>query len=205
MITIDKTAVYKAGDFSFKNYVNLTETESRQILNWRNDESIRKNMYNTAVIPWENHLAFIESLKERTDRFYWQVSESDAVCGSVNLVDVNHEIDQAELGYFMTPDQMGGGKGFYFIFNTLEFAFDVLGLERLYGATNVENRSATLLDEYFGFKKIGEKTLVIDGTPVQFAEHILTKEDFEKDKSEKLDIERLLLFMRKNKKANKNV
>jgi hypothetical protein len=80
-----------------------------------------------------------------------------------------------------------------------------LGLESLYGATNVENRSATLLDEYFGFKKTGEKTLVIDGEPTQFAEHILTREDFEKDKSEKLDIDKLLLFMRKNKKANKKV
>lgn len=203
MITIDKTAIYKAGDFSFKNYVNLTEAESRQILNWRNDESIRKNMYNTGIIPWENHRAFIKSLKERTDRFYWQVSEGDVVCGSVNLVNVNHETGQAELGYFMAPDQMGGGNGFYFIFGALEFTFDVLGLESLYGATNVENRSATLLDEYFGFKKTGEKTLVIDGKPTQFAEHILTKEDFEKDKSEKLDIDNLLQFIRKNKKANK--
>lgn len=110
MITIDKTAIYKAGDFSFKNYINLTEVESRQILNWRNDESIRRKMYNTGIIPWENHQAFIESLKERTDRFYWQVSEGDVVCGSVNLVDVNHETSQAELGYFMAPDQMGGVK-----------------------------------------------------------------------------------------------
>lgn len=110
MITIDKTAIYKAGDFSFKNYINLTEVESRQILNWRNDESIRRKMYNAGIIPWENHQAFIESLKERTDRFYWQVSEGDVVCGSVNLVDVNHETSQAELGYFMAPDQMGGVK-----------------------------------------------------------------------------------------------
>ena len=54
-------------------------------------------------------------------------------------------------------------------------------------------------------KKTGEKTLVIDGKPTLFAEHILTKEDFEQDKSEKLDVERLLLFLRKNKKANKTV
>ena len=205
MITIDKKATYKAGDFVFKNYINMTEAESRQILEWRNDPSVRKNMYNTGIIPWENHQTFIESLKERTDRFYWQVSSGDVVCGSVNLVDVNHETGRAELGYFMAPDQLGGGKGFYFIFSLLEFAFDVLNFESLYGATNVENRSATLLDEYFGFKKTGEKTLVIDGKPTLFAEHILTKEDFQQDKSEKLDVERLLLFLRKNKKANKTV
>lgn len=205
MINIDKTVTYKAGGFMFKNYVNLTEKESRQILEWRNNEAIRKNMYNTGIIPWENHKAFIESLKERTDRFYWQVSTRDAVCGSVNLVDVDYELGRAELGYFMAADQMGGGKGFYFIFSALEFAFDVLELESLYGATNVENRSATLLDEYFGFKKTGEKTLVIDGVLTHFTEHILTKEDFEKDKIEKLDIEKLLLFMKKYKKANKNV
>ncbi len=205
MITIDKTAIYKAGDFSFKNYVYITETESRQILDWRNDETIRKNMYNTGIIPWENHQAFIESLKERTDRFYWQVSEGDVVCGSVNLVDLNYVTSQAELGYFMAPEQMGGGKGFYFIFSALELAFGVLGLESLYGATNRENRSATLLDEYFGFKKTGEKTLMIDGKPTLFNEMVLNKEEFLLDKAEKLDIERLLLFMRKNKKTNKKV
>ena len=203
MITVDKAAIYKAGSFSFKNYVGLTEAESIQILKWRNDESVRKNMYNTGVIPWKNHQAFIESLKECDDRFYWQVSDGDVVCGSVNLVDVNYEIAQAELGYFMTPDQIGGGKGFYFVFSALELAFDVLGFEILYGATNVDNRTATLLDEYLGFKKTGEKTLVIDGKPTQFSEHILTKEDFEKGKSDRLDVENLLLFMRNNKKANK--
>ena len=52
--------------------------------------------------------------------------------------------------------------------------------------------------------KTGEKTLEIDGKPTQFAEHILTKEDFEKDKSEKLDIEKLLLFMKKTKKQTNN-
>ena len=109
MITIDKNATYKAGDFVFKNYINMTEAESRQILEWRNDPSVRKNMYNTGIIPWENHQTFIASLKERTDRFYWQVSSGDVVCGSVNLVDVNHETGRAELGYFMAPDQLGGG------------------------------------------------------------------------------------------------
>lgn len=205
MITIDKAEIYKTGVYSFKNYVNLTEAESRQILEWRNDESIRRNMYNTGMISWENHQAFIKNLMERTDRFYWQVTEKDVVCGSVNLVNVNHETGQAELGYFMAPDQMGGGKGFYFVFSILEFVFEVLKLDSLYGATNEDNRSATLLDEYFGFIKTGEKTLVIDGKPTLFAEHILTKEVFEKDKSEKLDIEKLLLFMRKFKKANKKV
>ena len=110
MITIDKKVTYKAGDFVFKNYINMTEAESRQILEWRNDPSVRKNMYNTGIIPWENHQTFIESLKERTDRFYWQVSSGDVVCGSVNLVDVNHETGRAELGYFMAPDQLGGVK-----------------------------------------------------------------------------------------------
>lgn len=64
-------------------------------------------MYTTNVIPWENHCVFIESLREREDRYYWQVSEGNEVLGSMNLVDVNANDRIAELGYFMRPDLVG--------------------------------------------------------------------------------------------------
>lgn len=202
MVTIDKATIYSVGDFTFKNYVQLSEVESRQILEWRNDPSIRQNMYTTNIIPWENHCVFIESLREREDRYYWQVSEGNEVLGSMNLVDVNASDGTAELGYFMRPDLVGGGKGFYLIFSILEFSFGVLDFKRLYGATNVDNRPATLLDEYFGFKKTGEKELLINSESQLFAEHWLYAEDF-LDRKEKLkDIDNLLKFMRKSKKQN---
>ena len=47
------------GDFHFKNYVNLTLDEKSMVLEWRNDESIRKWMYDKEVIELQNHLSFL--------------------------------------------------------------------------------------------------------------------------------------------------
>ena len=204
MITIDIEKTYTYGEYSFINYTQLLEENKRKVLDWRNDESIRKNMYNTEEIPLDSHLAFIDSLSRRKDRYYWMVSCSGEPLGSVNITDVDYENSSAELGYYLRPDLMGGGKGISFIFNLLAFVFEVLGLNSLYGATNVENKPASLIDEYFGFKLTGQKKLIINGQETVFLEHILTASEFENNKEEKKDIENLIRFMRQWKKNNKN-
>lgn len=89
MVQIDIRETYSFGEYSFKNYTMLTEAEKKQMLEWRNHETIRKNMYNTQLIPLENHLAFIESLSSRKDRYYWMVCENGKPVGSLNIVDVD--------------------------------------------------------------------------------------------------------------------
>ena len=50
MVQIDIRETYSFGEYSFKNYTMLTEAEKKQMLEWRNHETIRKNMYNTQPI-----------------------------------------------------------------------------------------------------------------------------------------------------------
>lgn len=76
MITIDKQKTYVSNGWTFKNFVMLSDEEVKNVWQWRNDESIRKWMYNSDIIPWDNHLKFIESLKNREDKYYWLVSDT---------------------------------------------------------------------------------------------------------------------------------
>lgn len=128
--------------------------------------------------------------------------QGNNVVGSMNLRSINNEADSAELGYFIRPDLIGGGICFYFIYSILEFAFEFLDFRELYGATNTNNKSTTLFDEFFGFKITGEKKLKIGREYSAFIEHWLTSEYFFNQKEELKDIDNLLRFMQQRKKQN---
>lgn len=104
----------------------------------------------------------------------------------------------------MAPEFLGMGSGIFFINNVLTFAFDVLKLQSLYGATNVKNRVAAYIDEYYGFVRTGEKIVIIDSVEVKFDKHQLTVESFNKNREEKVNIENVLRFFKEKKKAIKN-
>lgn len=203
MLQIDRRKTYSFENFRFKNYISLTDEEKHQMLEWRNHIDIRKNMYNTQPISLDNHMAFIKSLEVRTDRFYWMVCDDDKAIGSLNIVDVDWDNGTAELGYYMAPENLGGGDGIFFIYKVLAFVFDVLGMNSLYGATNTDNKAAAYIDEYYGFVKTGKKTLLIDGKEVDFDEHCLTSDSFNKDRAEKIKIENVLKFFKEKKKSSR--
>lgn len=202
MIRIDIRKVYSFENYTFKNYVMLSYAEKLQMLDWRNHEDIRKNMYNTQPITLDNHLMFIKSLETRSDRYYWMVFADDKPIGSMNIVDVDMVKGTAELGYYMAPDFLGGGDGFLFVYNILAFVFDVLGLNSLYGATKENNKAAAYIDEFYGFVRTGKKTLLINDKDVDFEEHCLTSQSFNEGRQEKTKIENVLKFIKEKKRAN---
>ena len=84
----------------FKNFINLTEEEKLLVLEWRNSDRVRLKMLNQEIIPLENHLNFIESLKTRTDCKYWLFMLDDIPVGVYDIININ-------------PDGTGGVSGSY--------------------------------------------------------------------------------------------
>ena len=52
----------------FKNFIFLNDIEKKDILELRNKEYVRENMINSEPISLENHIVFIESLKNKTGK-----------------------------------------------------------------------------------------------------------------------------------------
>ena len=73
----------------FKNFINLTDDEKLLVLEWRNSDRVRSKMANTEIIPKENHLKFIESLKTRNDCKYWLFMIDDVPVGVYDIVKIN--------------------------------------------------------------------------------------------------------------------
>lgn len=148
---IDKTITYRVSDYTFTNFINLDEDLIKQVWQWRNAPEIRAYMYNKEIIPLENHLRFVQSLRNRDDVAYWLVRKGEETIGVTNLTDINIEESSAELGYYMLPSELNSGLGLEFAYNNLLFVFDTeIQCNSLHGAIHRSNINALVLDSYLG-------------------------------------------------------
>lgn len=190
---ICRNEIYNFENYTFKNYVQLTDLEKLMILDWRNHFNNRKWMFNQSLIKLDDHLRFIESLENVSDRMYWLVQKDGEPIGGLNLIHIqNNEI--AEIGYFLDPNKQGGGLGLDFVFKSIKFAFEVLGIKLLQGNVMDKNKAAYLLNSFLGFKYIKEYTEEIDKSSFKFHYCELKKEDFYNNIVTKNDIEQFVKF-----------
>lgn len=195
MIQIDRQKIYESHGYKFKNFVCLTDEDKMMILNWRNHENIRKEMVNKELISVENHFRFFESLKNRSDCYYWLVTDNEGTrLGVLDLVHIKETADVGEIGFYLNQEELG--RGFDFMLESLFFVFGVLRLGNNLVTVDVNNEEVVLFNKYIGTKFDGIKE--IDGNRFYYCdrmtgEHLLKHyEDFSL-----LDYAR---FVRKNKR-----
>lgn len=190
MIAIDRNTLYESNGYYFKNFVQLSDEEKVEVLAWRNDDNVRKWMYNTDILDLQTHLQFIDSLQNCNDRFYWVVSnENSGKVGVVNVTNIDLSENRAELGYYLVPGLIG--EGFSFVKECFNFFFNTLFIDKVYGAVSQDNKEAFLLDTFFGCNF--NKTKTVNGT-VFYVCDSFTRDDF--GGKYKLDIVEYVKFAR---------
>ena len=168
MIKIDREKVYESHGYRFKNFVCLTDAEKEMVLNWRNHDKVRSMMVNKDIIPLENHLAFIEGLKQREDCFYWLVTDpKDINVGVLDVIHINMEEDVGEIGYYLNQDETGNGFEFmiecnYFVYHQLKMKYNLVTVD-------LSNRDILLFNLYLKTSFEGVKE--IDGVKFLYSNH----------------------------------
>ena len=147
----------------------------KQILEWRNDESIRKWMYNSDIISLEQHLSFIDSLKYKKDKVYFLVKRNNEYIGVFYVVD--RKDYKGEFGYYLAPKFHQENLSVEFYYNNLLYCFNNLELKELLGHVLKTNKDAYTLNLFFGFevKEIQKSDLK------EFYYMTLTKEKWEEN------------------------
>lgn len=158
-LNVYETYVY--GNYTYKNFVNLSEDELLTILEWRNHPNIRKCMNNTAVIAVETHLNFVRGLHTRNDVSYWQVSVGKRPVGVLNIIDIDMLSRTCEPGFYLAPEAMGKGEGLFFLYNYKSFLLNELGFDKLIGHNYLDNMPALQFTLFFGAQIVD--ILEIDG------------------------------------------
>lgn len=148
--------------YCFTNFIELAIEEKKLILEWRNDESIRKWMYNTDAISLDKHLQFIEMLRKDESKFYFLVKRKGVPVGVVSLIDIKDNI--GDWGYYIAPSFHNKNLGVEFYHHALLYFFTTLKFSKIIGYVLKDNKSANSFSDLFGFskalqlKEIGEAT-----------------------------------------------
>ena len=164
LIVRDK--IYNIGRFTFVNFTLLSEAQIKQVWNWRNNPDVNKYMYNTEFIPYDSHVQFILSLRNRKDCYYWLVKKDDISIGVFNVTSIDLELNMAEIGFYQNPDVCG--IGFYLLQQCYNFYFNQLLFERMYASVDVGNYESLILSKYFGCVFEISKELIINGVNRKF-------------------------------------
>lgn len=161
----------------------FNEADIPNKVKWINDP--RNNGFLHYDLPLEagKTLAWFQKNKDRTDR-YDAVIEADGVaCGLIGLLSIDYKNRKAEYYVSMgEPDYKGKGVSTQASRLLLAYAFEALGLNRVYLYTEVENIPAQRLFEKLGFSKEGRacNDLFTRGKFVDRFLYAIQKADFEK-------------------------
>lgn len=137
------------------NFTELTLKEKEMVLSWRNNPEIKKWMYNSDDIILENHLAYIETLKNSTDKLYFLVKDSGEYIGVIDFTNIDKINSSCEFGLYANMEIKGVGK---ILMNLIcEYAFNSLNVNKLMAEAFVENEKAISLYKRFNFKETAKK------------------------------------------------
>ena len=193
MKTISHTEEYTTPLCKFKNFTQLGKEEKELVLEWRNCDSIRAQMYNKGIIPIESHLAFIRKLENREDVYYWLVyNDKGTPIGVFDVTRVDKEKDFVEVGYYLSPKRLG--DGLKLLKECLYLTFNVLDIANVFFGVYETNKDGRILDEFLGC--VFDQEEVINGDKYLISTN-LSKEVF--NEHYKLGLADFLKFVKSNK------
>ena len=186
-------------DVSMINFIDLTEAEALDVLRWRNHPQVRDCMYQKEIISNEQHLSFIQSLPQQDKRFYWVLKENDKALGVIDIVD--YQKTKSEWGFYLNPDFFGQGKSINLLFHGLNFLFNTLQFQSLYGYCHYKNTKALLFHDLFQIHHQGYKQIeVAEGQSDWYSHRIITAQNWE---SQNATLSTIVQRIKDNKEPNK--
>jgi len=109
------------------NFIDLSIDEKKLILSWRNNPKIRQWMLTQESIELQNHLRYINSLKEKKDRVYFLISYNNKKLGVIDFTNINKT--SCEFGLYANPELKG--IGVLLMKEIIGFAFNNLKVNTL--------------------------------------------------------------------------
>lgn len=158
--TFEKSRLQKAIEETIESletelvdFTDLSSEEKNAVLAWRNHPDIRKWMLTKEPIPLKNHLAFIDSLRNRKDRLYFLVKYQGAAIGVIDFTEIDPTGKTAHFGLYTVPGTRGHGRRL--MRSIINYGFKTMNLDALVAEVYKENEKALKLYEKFGFRKTG--------------------------------------------------
>lgn len=141
-------------DIKLINFIDLSQEEKMMILEWRNKIDIQKWVHTQNDISLEEHLDFIDSLKNSKEKLYFLVKKEDENIGVIYFTQIEPN-ESLHIGIYSNPHLKGYGK--ILLETIIYFSFEILKVEKIFSEVYFENERAFSLYKIYGFKEYSYK------------------------------------------------
>lgn len=133
----------------------MTEADAELAVRWRNADRVREACFGQQKLTVESHLNWFRSRRSRED-WIFREKASGAGIGILHLKDIDTKNGIAEFGK-LVGDAEFLGKGFAkeASYAFLKYAFESLGLRKVFIRTFADNRDNLALNYRLGFRAEG--------------------------------------------------
>ncbi len=146
--------------YTFKNFTDLTEEESDEVLNGRNDPGVRRWMTSDRMITVSDHRRFINGLNGNPNAVYVRIERAKRFAGVYSINDLN--AGSGLGGFWVTADTRKRFLSLNVVFQGIDFMFRELDIERIFGCQMQDNLPAIRLNTLIGFNLSESRTMSVE-------------------------------------------
>ena len=133
----------------------LEERDLETRVAWMNSPAIYESMHYDVPVTMDKTIQWYENNLANDNRFDVTVVEDGSIVAFGGFTSINREIGKAETYLFADPIHLHKGIGTRAKKLICKFAFEQLGLNKLYFITNEDNFASIRVNEKCGFKLEG--------------------------------------------------
>jgi RimJ/RimL family protein N-acetyltransferase len=143
--SVDAKATY-----SFTNFTELTEQESDEVLQGRNDPEVRRWMTSDRFITPDEHRRFINLLKASAAQAYLKVERNRHFAGVYSLIEMRE--GSALGGFWVTAYARQRLLSLSVVFQSIRYVFETFPVQTIRGYQLIDNTPVARLNNMLGFR-----------------------------------------------------
>lgn len=141
-------------EITFTSLKESSLDEVKKIREIRNEVKIRKNMINSKIISYKDHLKWCYEISNSKINFFYIIRYKNQIIGGLGLKNYNDKLKLAEWSFYVCPKKNFIGLGATLEFKAIDYLFEKFELKKLYCYVLGHNLDVIKLHIKFGFDQI---------------------------------------------------
>ena len=134
--------------------IKLSEKHLSLVYQWRNRAEVRENMYTNHKITLDEHHDWFKGISKDVTKEYFIFELDGELCGVIGFVDIDMKARSSSWAFY-SGDTTRRGLGSLMEISALNYAFDILKVQKLYCEVLEFNESVIKFHRKHGFKVEG--------------------------------------------------
>lgn len=140
-----------------KGYIrDININDAKMVLDWRNQDFVRNNMYNNHIIDYDTHIHWFNKMLSSEHCKYFIYEKENVPMGVIGFTDIDKNAQKASWAFYL-GSQNFRGAGSEMEQLALDYAFNQLGLHKLSCEVLEFNYPVVEFHQKFGFNVEGIK------------------------------------------------